>query len=283
MKHVTIKAIRQRKWFIAICLIAIGVLLAGYFAGPSQPRFQGKTLDSWLQFVNDTGTTDPGTAPPTLAPFYEALDMMGTNSLPFLLDYAMQTDSPSKMKMSRFFKEHHLGWMPLHFSEERRGPTLLALMHLGVKARPIIPQCIQFFEHQPNVALMPLLVLKQEAQGAFTLLCESTNRDVRSVAAFGLVKVRDGISYHQSWEPGTYRTNRVYVWACTFGTEEMERLAANLSHSNVFLRRASAEALGDHVAIARSTLPALRRSLEDASPLVRAAAKDSIKQIESYR
>jgi hypothetical protein len=292
MNFTKLRIVSSRKWLLAVLGAATAVLIVGYFGYPPQPYYKRKSLDSWLQFVNDTCTDNSSSnwrekMSPRLAQFYEAIDAMGTNALPFLLSYATNRDSRMKIQACDFFNRYRLPRLGLHLAEERQGPALLALAVLGLRARSIIPECVELFNRRPDTALLPLLLLGKEAETAFWSLCESTNQEARLAAVLGLAKVQQGSGYTECWQRGTFRTNLIYVMSCDAGPEEAETLARNLTHSNIFVRRASAEALGHYRTMTSGRLPAVEKSLEkcidDPSPLVREAARDSMRRIKSYR
>ena len=258
-------------------VLLAGGLLVGFFWIFSErgPSYQGKNFDAWLLQVHEDGLTKE---------FYAAVDAIGTNALEDLLRYSTAQDSEAKIGTFNFLKEKLGVTMPLGFSEDRRGPALAALMALGPKASPIIPKLVEGFEQEPARMLFPLVFIRTGTEVAFISLCESTNHRIRTAAAEGLARVQNGIGYGDQKKSGTYTTNALFTMYLTLGDSTVDWVAQNLAHSNVWVRRASAEYLGEHPGITSRALPDLKMVLEDdESPLVREAAERAITAIEGPR
>jgi hypothetical protein len=255
---------------VALCFIAFIATRLN-----NQPSHQGKSLDWWLLSVHEKGLSRD---------FYDAIDAMGTNSLPLLLTYSIAIDSNLKIRTAAFFKEKLGLNLPFDFAEIRRGPALAALMHLGPKASPIVPQLVGRFEEHPFTALFPLVFIQHGSDSAFISLCENKDQNARVAAAEGLARVQNGIGYAQAKQVGLTTTNVLFQMYLTKGDNTMQWIANNLSHSNHWVRRASAEYFAVHPGLAAPILPQLRTvEKDDESPIVREAAKRAISVIQAPR
>ena len=244
---------------LALCFIAFVAIRLN-----NQPSHQGKSLDWWLLSVHEKGLSRD---------FYDAIDAMGTNSLPLLLTYSIAIDSNLKIRTAAFFKEKLGLNLPFDFAEIRRGPALAALMHLGPKASPIVPQLVGRFEEHSFIALFPLVFIQHGSDSAFISLCENKEQNARVAAAEGLARVQNGIGYGHAKQVGLTTSDNTMQW-----------IANNLSHSNQWVRRASAEYFAVYPGLAAPILPQLRTvGKDDESPIVREAAKRAISVIQAPR
>lgn len=268
-------AMRKRN---RVAVASVAALLLVLFFGAlmeRKPSYQGKNLDEWLLELHELGITED---------FGTAIDAMGTNSLEHLLRYSTAVDSPTKIRTFNFFKDKLGATLPLPFAESRRGPALAALMRLGSNASPIIPNLAENFEEKPSTMLFPMVFIQSGSEPVFLSYCQSTNQRVRVAAAEGLARVQNGIGYGHSKQAGAYTTNALFTMYLTLGDSLIDWVTQNLTHSNVWVRRASADFLYERSRIGRRAIPALKRTQErDESPLVREAAERAISAIEGHR
>jgi hypothetical protein len=238
---------KAKRWFFVATSIAFLAVVAGYLSRPQLPQHDGKTLDEWLQQINDAGSHAK------LGPVYEAFEAMGTNAIPHLYKYMVTLDPPWKKKIASIWSRQSLIPVPFTLAEEKSGPAFLAFIHLRSQAAPLIPQVNQLRDTMPYGWSRLRSLIPANLEDDFIAACESTNASVRSSAASGLSRASQGVSYSPTWGPGTFKTNIIFHFAFTFGPDDMDLLVKNLSHTNVYVRRATAEALGDS-AIARSSI-----------------------------
>jgi hypothetical protein len=129
-----------RRWLVGI--LAVGVLLAlvlGFRGGRSalEPVHQGRRYSAWLDEA-------PGTQPRNLAA-QAALQAIGTNAIPFLLEQLTYKDSPAKARLAeslRSFRAISIGLSPWwEDAAKRRYRGRRGLSHLilnGVDLHPTL-------------------------------------------------------------------------------------------------------------------------------------------------
>lgn len=266
---------KQRIALLILVCIAFSALLVIQLSRPNLPSHNGKNLDEWLHEINQAGSY------PNLNPVNKALDAMGTNCLPFLLHYMTDLDSEWKKKASSIWSRQTIIPFPLPVAEEKSGAAYLAMMRLRGNAASIIPQIDTLRDSSPNQWMWLRGLIPQDLEHDFIAACESTNARVRSQAAWGLAR-GPGLSYTSSWGPGTFKTNQIVRFGFTFNGDDVDLIEKNLNHTNVHVRRASAEAIAEHIGLAKRALPALKEALKDDSEIVREAAAESVRKIETY-
>ena len=255
--------------------VGVGAAVWGYVARVELPRHGGKDLDGWLEEINRAGSNVK------LTPVDKALEAMGTNCLPYVLERMVAVDPAWKKKLAAVWSRQRLVPAPFRMAEERRDAAFMAMMGLRGEAGSILPRVNELRNSAPSQWMWIRGMIPEKREEDFVAGCASTNARVRSVSAWGLA--RGGrLSYTTGWGAGTFWTNQVFRFAFTFGSEDIDQMANNLGHTNSDVRRASAEAIGDHVGLAKGALPALRQALKDEAEIVRTAAAGSIREIEKY-
>lgn len=146
--------------FVAIlfALVCLALLL-----GKGQPVYQGRKLSAWLEDI------DYGQPEAKRQKAYEAIRIMGTNTLPFLLD-DLNPARASRLReyLVEFAKKHpelHLKWRS--FDDLSRQATW-AFKSLGSAGSPAIPDLLKLEESNPGyvpealgrigVAALPFLI-----------------------------------------------------------------------------------------------------------------------------
>ncbi|HEX7860987.1 MAG TPA: HEAT repeat domain-containing protein [Verrucomicrobiae bacterium] len=266
---------RKHVAIVAVCLFALAALVV-YSTRSKLPTHNGKSLDEWLVYVNRAGHwTNAGAA-------YDAVDAMGSNCVPYLFKAAVAIDPPWKIKAASLWSRQTLIPFPFALSEERRGPAQFLLIGVRSKATAIIPEVNALRDSSPSQWMWLRSFFPDGLERDFIEGCQSTNARVRSCSAWGLARAPHGLRYHPSWGPGKFSTNNILHFGFTFNGDDIDWMAANLTHTNPHVRRASAEAIADHIGLATSALPDLQKALTDTEPIVREAASNAIHNITNY-
>jgi hypothetical protein len=181
-----------------LCLAAISGLV--WRTVPvREPSYQGKSLTEWLEEYNRARALDK------TGPVDEAIRVMGTNTLPYLLAHLRRKDSPLKRMLFLFAEKHHLAFLPPPRRTPYLAPALLALKALGQTAKPVIPELLQMFEKTNTVREggLALFSIGPESIPAFDKACEHTNLTVRIEAASFLAML-----------PASYNGDQAYycIW-----------------------------------------------------------------------
>jgi HEAT repeat protein len=124
--------------------IALGLLAASAvaFVGlrPREPAYEGKKLSEWLKiFGNSTGGA------------YEeaeaAIQQIGTNALPTLLEMLRSKDSWLKVKLIGLVSKQSLVELELTSEDDRRSLAMFGFQVLGPRAKPILPALIELLNN----------------------------------------------------------------------------------------------------------------------------------------
>lgn len=125
-------------WLAAsfIVIAGVGVCLC---IGPTEPRYQGRTLSYWLRGYS---TSSSGAA--RLATD-KAVEQIGTNAIPTLLRLLQARDSPLKEKLARLVEKapliHYTNWPDW----DRHHAAAEAFRVLGGKAKIAVPALIEIY------------------------------------------------------------------------------------------------------------------------------------------
>ena len=118
--------------------VALGVIVAGITRG-GEPRFQGRTLSSWIeeeeniQFESNGDSMDCESDPQWRAAT-NAVYQIGTNAVPFLMQWADAKDSRAKAAVIAWVDSHP--WLHWHIrsAAERRNEAMIGFILLRDKA-----------------------------------------------------------------------------------------------------------------------------------------------------
>src|ERR1051325_12040053 len=91
---------RRVAWFALVALIAIGF---GIFASrPTEPKYRGRPVSDWLVALQQAQGGKPNVEA------MEALQQLGTNAIPSLLEMLRRHDSPLKLRLTAWARRHSL-------------------------------------------------------------------------------------------------------------------------------------------------------------------------------
>src|SRR5262249_41060104 len=124
-------------------VIVLGILTWLLLHAPSvrEPAYHGKTLSQWLSIW------DPSKSKPTMSHLVaqdsidceNAIRAMGTNSIPFLLQWLQATDSGWKQQFLKLARKQHLIAINYVEPKDLRSRGSMGLFMLGYEARSAVP------------------------------------------------------------------------------------------------------------------------------------------------
>lgn len=137
--------------------IMVAVLLLGTLAivifQEREPSYQGRSLTKWIsagKLAHDKFMSKPNAnigkleSDPDWQCARHAIKQMAPRAIPFLLNWAQETDSPRKVRVIIFFEEHPHCHIKIQPAEDRNDAAQLGFMLLGDEAKPAWPVLIRW-------------------------------------------------------------------------------------------------------------------------------------------
>lgn len=274
---------KRRKPFLARVVILLTLAFICFAFWSRQPRYNGRTLNSWLNEMNAAGGLEECQAA------LQAINAMGPGTLPFLLNN-IRGGAPSRWEEWLFKVTERSGALAQIIPHRmlNLSPTCLALRELGTNASPILPELERLFlgGNSGGWPGLALLSIGSNAAPAFVNGCKSETEDERALSALFLAKVVDGREEWWSWawanSPKSGR-KQLSLGFVTLNDADAETLARHLAHENPNVRRATAEALKHYGRYHSSAMIALQRARTDPDPTVRQAVKEALYMFEIWK
>jgi len=191
-------SLRPKHTYLAALLVTL--VSAFLFATLTQrePRYQGKALRQWVQQYRTNHWSNARESDADKRA-QEAIRAIGTNGIPFLVEWMHTPDSSWKTKLREVVPRR---WQSTPYLQnvatgERRRIGANGLAVLGQMSKPAVPALMELARHHPDndaryVAVWTLGKLGDAARPAIPLLIEClTNEDsaIRGDAALGLGSV----------------------------------------------------------------------------------------------
>jgi hypothetical protein len=275
----------RKGWPLVLVLGA--VVVAGFVLvwprGEREPVYQGKKLSWWI-------TTPPSTGTPQGV----AIRKIGTNGLPWLLDWAQYERPTWERKVTSVSRSLHVNYQPGAKKAELAKAAWLGLQILGRQASPAIPELVRMTGNR-HLAMQALETMRFIGPAAVPALMGAlTNRDamVRVKAAGCIIGMRNSGAKASILVPVLLscladKDNSVVLSAAILlgrlGTEPetvVPALASCMHNRDRFIRRETAIALGNFSQAARPAVPELIEALKDSDTKVRIAATNALQRIE---
>ncbi len=134
---------RKLRFVVAACGAALlGALFVASWP-PSQPVYEGRSLDAWLNEYDSTVLFAGGGATEEHA--NRAIRQIGTNAIPFLLDMLRRRDSGAKLTLIRFLHRHGVG-IKFTLASDYNIKAEHGFEVLGAEARAAVPALIAILE-----------------------------------------------------------------------------------------------------------------------------------------
>jgi HEAT repeat protein len=187
----------RRRWVVGALVVAALICAGWFFFGHNgEPRYEGKPVSYWFkEYYSPQHQTETDSNSHDVA--IEALRAMGSNALPYLVQVAFSTneDSPARTNFYNLLAKLPDSWnLPrLIAREDIRGYAMNAVQEIGPSAGDVLPlirtELRQTNTFQHRKAIIMLTFVTNEVELAVPYLAGSlsdTNKDVRSIALFGL-------------------------------------------------------------------------------------------------
>ena len=277
---------RQRFLILIGCLAIAG--LVGLFFLPREPRFQGRRLSSWLE--------DYGQGQQKNQQVNEAVRQIGTESLPWLLRMLKSKDSTLKLKVVNAVTK--LGFKRIRFipAEEWRKRAAWAVMSLGEKAKPALPDLVNLFGNTQTVVWATAAVSGLGWDAVPVLCGQMTNPDdqVRSIVSSAILKLclQPGAKDHRveviplllrnlSDAKYNIRSDAAgALGAIAESSTAVPSLMVNLRDTNVYVCAMTAQALGRFGTNAAAAVPTLLELSKNQDSFLHDKALEALKQIQ---
>lgn len=298
-------------------VVAVAVILLIFIVGflrtrrhDVEPSYQGRTLSRWLADI-DAHSSHPDRESPKYLQASNAVAQIGTNGLPFLMEWIQYEPSPAYRLfggaiegLRKGLNELPDGIVPEAFSHSmyrigKRGPihrsgaAEYGLILLEQQLKPVIPQLAAVAENSPShstsaAATRILRAAGPAAWSEIVRLAVNTNSWVSSAAIYGLspmgTNARPAIPalIHHLRGRDKYAAREA---ARVLGDLQLEpmivvpALVQALTSSEPQVRIAAAAALAKFGAHGSPALPELKLMLTDSSSYLRSAASNSIQGI----
>jgi hypothetical protein len=177
---------RIRLGLPALLLIVAAILIFAFF--PGEPTFEGKPLSYWLDQLPCTFLVNGGHA--RTSPFFyktgaeaesdrkrvedlalralRAVRNLSTNDLHVLVSRLQSSDS--RVKLTLQATAVRLGLMkrmPILSASMRQGQALTAIVELGDRAHPLVPELLELTKSQDTTARLAAFALRKIAPDEF--------------------------------------------------------------------------------------------------------------------
>lgn len=262
MKHKITKA-----WSIGLLIILLSLLGLASFSR-REPAYHGKSLSKWAQQYGSNHWSGANPAADKEAEF--ALQQIGTNAIPFLLERMRASDSGMKKTLRRIVPRRWHNELSLRDSSGKvRSTGAHGLAALGTNASAAVPALIELAKNHPDdggryIAVFALRTLGPAAEPAVPFLIQClTNKIeiIRDDAALGLGCIQ--------------RQAETAVPAL------IEYLQFAKTSPNAFEFRDAIKSLAMFGAEAHAAVPVLLSLLDDPSPSVRECVTNFLPEIDA--
>ena len=107
---------------------------------PSEPVYAGRTLTSWLQDL-DREADDPSEMTPE-----EAVQTIGTNAIPVLMDLIQRRDTRLKLKAVDLLRQQSLVSITFTPAYAHHWHAIWGFRALGATAKPAVPHLLKLLQ-----------------------------------------------------------------------------------------------------------------------------------------
>ncbi|MEW6302525.1 MAG: HEAT repeat domain-containing protein [Verrucomicrobiota bacterium] len=273
----------KRKWIVGGG-VALAVLLAVALA-PREPRHEGTALSDWLVALD---------APATRAQAKEAIQLIGTNALPMIIEELEANDPAWRHKFISWSTNQ--SWMPVKLSlaEERRMRGVFACQALGPLAKPAIPG-LKGVLHEGvdpmcREAAMALNAIGEDGYDVLIDAFGSTNKLAQFQALFAIhfpgctpQKAREPLMKlieSTDRETSIHKVAQIAHGIATLKPSlSMKHQLAELQSPQLFFRRQGVMTLGKWGKEGAPAIPELEKALRDPEAEVRVEARNALMKI----
>ena len=285
----------MRKFWLKTIGFVLGGVLAALALGAiifPQPTWRGKTASAWLKEFDGNSSEAS-----------EAMRQLGTKALPVIERDLRAKDAPWKLQLVGLLKQQSV--VRLQFTPDtlRRERAVRACAALGPLARPAIPALGEALGNGSGRAVQVLEKFGPEAIIALATgltnapACATPYGTAHALGRMG-AKAKTAVTNlawefeHHSITPPRTASARAMADICLELIEKENQpncaevvfvkatLIHGLSDTNVWMRRAAADALAVFKASASEAAPALLKLVDDHDPRVRESAVKALQAID---
>jgi hypothetical protein len=264
---------------LAISLVAVAGVVAWRIlhSQEDEPIYQGKGLQVWLREYSgwDVGPEEWAKAKTKAE---HAVQEIGTNAIPNLLEMVRKTESPRMLIVIDFWDGHIANrsylpaWVqhPAWYKNRARYRNMegeIGFKILGADAQQAVPELMSIYERTLSMESIANMNSQIAASGALV--------DIGPAAIAPLLQWATGTNEEQ-------RLGAIHVLSQIHAQPSavVPVLVKFLSHTNFQVRIQVADGLGEFGEEARQAVPALILSLSDRMGTVRVSAANALKQID---
>jgi hypothetical protein len=228
-----------------LAVVALLVVAVREVMSPREPVYLGEPLHYWLSgYVGPAFNNSSTELKPTVAEAEEAVNAIGTNAIPALLQLLRERDSPLKLRVYKIVRRQRVIKMQDPSAVQAGKKAMAAFSVLGVRASNAMPELAAIYDLNPNplsrqliVVIAPRIAPQDEETVPLLLRALSDTNDVvlRHDAAIAL---------------GTLHTKPDTV---------VPALMKSLDDPHPFVQQGAIEALDQFGEAARPAIPALRQ------------------------
>jgi HEAT repeat protein len=241
-----------------LLLAALAGLIWLTFRGPSEPMYEGKPLSFWLEGY------DPATRTETSQQQADhAMEAIGTNAIPTLLEMVRMVDSPSKREFVEWARIHPMLHIRFREGYQERSRAIWGFKALGANGKSAVPELIR------------LLGATNGPVGASAAACLGEIGPASEPAVSALLKmVKVGNS--PDAVIATYSLGKIHAKS----EAVVPALITGLASSNYRLRLEAITVLGEFGTDAKSAIPNLLPLLNDPDPFLGSQVTNAIQRID---
>jgi hypothetical protein len=235
--------------FIALVLALSGIILLPMY--PCEPRFEGRTLTSWLQQCNDA----PLDETQRLSEAQTAVRSMPANKvLPSLLELVKAKDDPVSLWMIDLSDKFRIQFLKWHSAEDFQQLGIAGFEVLGTNAAPAVGELAKLLDEKDHTftAERCLVFIGKPAETVFCRALTNQDSSIRQWSVDNLAAVTDDVE--------------VYI----------DRIKPRLEDSSEAVRVTTVDAIGIQTSAPELAVPILVAALIDSSDETRLHAINSL-------
>ncbi|HZV35956.1 MAG TPA: HEAT repeat domain-containing protein [Verrucomicrobiae bacterium] len=253
---------KKRAIWLGFALLLIAVGLSWYISRSREPTYQGKPLTYWLELLNtdDGRLVDP--ADNSAREAEHAVQAIGTNAIPTLLEMLQKKDSPLKSGLIALSTKEHFLHINIFPDSYYHALAFDGFGALGTNGRQAVPALLKIFrssDQRPGAA-MCLRLIGPAAESAVAALVHSLAVDTNYADKLYIISALGDIHAHPEMA--------------------VPALTNCLADSNKMVRDFAIMALGNFGTNAAQAIPILETKLNDNDPETRQEVLKSLKQID---
>jgi hypothetical protein len=135
---------KRRAYIVGAILLVVSASVWGFLRAQSRKtEYAGRGLTSWLEIARNPGMQTEAIS---------AIQPIGTNALPTLLQWVEAKDPPWKNKLITYLAAHPQIPYPIYSAQDKFIFAADAFQYLGSNAAPALPDLMDFFKKGDDFA-----------------------------------------------------------------------------------------------------------------------------------